>query len=116
MEAALRDLGVAESTLVDARAEFIRFTVSDLGNSAIGSPNIPMKLGEDAVREWKEIHGKRLDKSPDEIEEFLRRWGVLTPKRMMRVDDMRWLISHGDIRDREQYLRAHETVEWNSPD
>jgi hypothetical protein len=112
IEAALRELGVPEEKINEARSEMVRFTISDLGNAAMGTSRVPMHLGQDAVNEWQEVMQKGLEKTPDEIEAYLKKWNVLSVDRQQRIDDMRWVMAHQDIRDREQFLRAHDPVEW----
>lgn len=114
MEAKLRELGVGEDALREARSEFIRFTISDLGNSAMGVGRVPMHLGQEAINDWQEISRKGLQKTPGEIEDFLRKWGELTQERQLRIEEMRWVMEHQDIRDREQYLLAQDPVEWGA--
>lgn len=111
-EAALRELGVSEERIREARFDFVRFAASDLGSSAMGTGIVPVKLGQDAVREWQTVMGKGLRKTPDEIEAYLTKWGSLTPERQQRIDEMRWVLTNQDIRDRDQFLLAHRPVEW----
>lgn len=112
LEAALRDLGLGEEELREARSDFVRYTGSDLGSAALGAPNVPMHLGAEAIADWKSISHKGLEKTPDEIEAFLKKWESLTPERQQLIDDMRWVLEHQDVRDAEQYARAHERVKW----
>lgn len=108
----LRGVGVDDQELQQGRADFIRFTISDLGSSAMGAGRVPMHLGEEAIAEWHQIMAKGHEKAPEEIESYLQKHGELSADRQLRINDMRWLIKHGDIRDRDQYLRAHKPVEW----
>lgn len=113
IEAALRELGVSEDEIRNSRMEMIKFTASDLGGAAMASSTVPSKLGREAVKEWQSIMHKGLEKTPEEIEAFLKKWNVLTPERQIRIDDMRWVLEHHDIRDRDQFMRGHEPVEWD---
>lgn len=112
-EAALRDLGVAEADIIGARAEFLKFVVSDLGRTAMGSDRIPLHLGKDVEADWRAVTSKGLEKTPDDVEAFLRKWGQLTPARVLRIEDMRWIIENSDLRDREQYMRSKQPVAWH---
>jgi hypothetical protein len=111
-EDALRDLGVPEEALSHVRSDFVKFTVSDAGNSALGTNSLPSNLPPEGQSEWQAIRRKGLDKTPDEIESFLTKWEALTSERKTLLDDMRWMLEHRDIRDRAQFLRAHDAVEW----
>lgn len=114
VEERLRDLGVSESELVEVRSDLLRMTIRDLGNAALGGNITPMKLGNEAMAEWSALRKEGRNGSPDEVEGFLKKWGLLTPERQSRIDDMRWIIEHQDVRDREQFLRAHQEVPWDS--
>lgn len=111
LDAALRDMGVSEAELQDARSELVKMTILDLGNSALGLSKVPTKLGPQAVAEWQAIKRSQLHSSPDEVEAYLRKWDSLSPERQLRIDDMRWIIENRDIRDREQFMRAHDDLE-----
>lgn len=112
MEQALRELGVSEDSLREARRDFVKFVVSDAGFSALGTNEMPRGLAPEGQTEWRAIRDKGLEKSPDEIEAFLRKWRALTPERERLIDDMRWMLEHHDIRDRDQFIRAQTPVEW----
>lgn len=113
VEAALRDMGASEDELREARSDLVRLTILDLGNAALGNSRVPMKLGNEAVEEWQAIKREGRHASPDVIEAYLTKWNALTVDRQGRIEDMRWIIEHGDIRDREQYLRAHTEIVWD---
>jgi len=112
-EEALRHMGVSEEELKAARADLVNMTVRDLGNSALGQTYVPTKLGQEAVSEWQELKRTGRQAIPDEVEAYLRKWDALTPDREIRITDMRWVLEHDDIRDREQFLRAHAPIEWD---
>jgi hypothetical protein len=111
-EAALRELGVSEEELQEARSDLVQLTLYDLGSSATGGAYIPSALGSDAVREWREAKRVKAFSDPNAVEAWLSKWGVLNPARQERIADMRWILEHHDIRDADQYMRAHRPVEW----
>src|SRR3546814_16887394 len=78
------------SDVCSSDLDFLAFTISDLGNAALGQGYIPSYLGQAAVEEWRAIHKKGLNKTPDEIEAYLRKWNALSPERQERINDMRW--------------------------
>jgi hypothetical protein len=87
----------------------VKFAVSDAGLAALGTNEIP-KTGE-AVADWKAIRRKGLEKTPDEIEAFLKKWGWLTPERETLISDMRWMLENESIQNREQFLRIKKASE-----
>lgn len=111
VEAGLRSLGVSEDEIVSARTDFVRLTIGDAGLAATGGSYVPSKLGDDAVKDWHSLRDESRG-DPDAIEHFLSKWGALTPDRAARIEDMRWMIEHQDVRDSEQYMRAHTPVRW----
>lgn len=112
LEDALRGLGLSDNDLKTSRADFMRYTINDMGNAALGAGHLPTHLGNDAQVEWHAISNKGFAKTPDDIEAYLRKWNLLTPERQQRLDDMRWMIEHQDVKDEEQYARSHERVKW----
>lgn len=112
LELAMRDIGLNDDQLREARADFVLYTISDAGNAAMGRGRIPMHLGQGVESEWRSALEGGLDKDANKIEAFLRKWGQLTPERSNLLDDMRWMKQHGDIRDKAQYLRAIGEVPW----
>lgn len=108
VEAALIEIGIDEVALSEARSDFVRLTIRDAGNAALGLGRVPTKLGDEASSEWREVDRS----SPDEVEAFLQKWSVLTEEREERLSDMRWMIENQDVRDSDQYMRAHTAVEW----
>lgn len=116
-EAALRALGVEEPLIADARAEFVRFVAFDLGAGAMGGPSrLPLELQQPGLSDWYAVMNKEQSMTPDDVQAFLTKWDKLSPARLERVNDMRWVLDHGDIRDREQYLRSIIALEWKPAD
>ena len=112
LENALRGLGLTDDDLKASRADFIRYTVNDAGSAALGGGIVPSYLGQDALAEYHAISTKGLSKTPDDIEAYLRKWEALTEERQQRIDDMRWMIEHQDVKDSEMFARAHKRVKW----
>ena len=108
-------MGVSDEALHEARADLVRFIAFDLGHAAMGKVMVPTELGPQAVKEWQALMHKGLELTPDEVDGFLRKWDRLTPERQLRLDDMRWVLEHGDIRDREQFLRSQDELSWAAP-
>src|SRR3546814_12872974 len=73
------------SDVCSSDLDFLAFTISDLGNAALGQGYIPSYLGQAAVEEWRAIHKKGLNKTPDEIEAYLRKWNALSPEQIGRA-------------------------------
>jgi len=111
-EVALKAIGLGEDELREARSDFVRLTIRDAGLAAIGGGYVPRKLGNEAVSEWQSLSRDGVA-DPDQVEAYLRRWNSLTPERQAKIDDMRWMIEHQDVRDAEQYMRAHTEAKWN---
>lgn len=114
IESALTALGVAKEEISDARTELVRYTVFDAAHAALGRGRVPSSLGQGAIDEWKKLMDKGFDITPDDVEAYLTKWGALSTERSLLVADMRWMIENNDIRDREQYLRAQNSVEWGN--
>ena len=112
MESSLRDMGVSDEQMADARHEMLRYVISDLGSQAMGHGMVPTKAGKDAVADWQSVMGKGLAKSPDEIQAFLLKWNLMNPERAQRIEDMRWIAQNGRIRDHDQYRRSQIAVGW----
>ena len=112
VENGLRELGLEESEIAEARKELVTLTLRDLGSAAIGQGRLPMHLDEQARVEWHELNRSDSLSNPDAIASYLERWSELSPDRAQVIEDMRWIQEHGDIRDREQYMRAHRAIEW----
>ncbi|WP_432201194.1 hypothetical protein ACRAQ7_02955 [Erythrobacter sp. W53] len=108
LETSLVEIGVEAPELREARSDFVRLTIRDAGGSALGGGRIPTVLGEGAVSEWRQVDRG----NPDEVESFLIKWDVMNDEREDRISDMRWMIENEDVRDSEQYVRAHTDVEW----
>jgi hypothetical protein len=111
VETGLRELNVSEEEIVSARSDFVRLTIGDAGRAATGGGYVPLKLGQAAVDDWHALHREERG-NPDAVEGFLVKWNALTPERIERIRDMRWMIEHKDVRDSEQYMRAHTEVLW----
>ncbi len=111
-EAGLRAIGLSEDEVREARSDFVRLTVRDAGQAAIGGGYVPQKLGKIAVAEWQELTKDSVG-DPDAVEAFLIKWDALSPERLERIEDMRWMIKHQDVRDSEQYMRANSGVGWD---
>lgn len=113
IEQSLRKIGVSDDDLREARQDFVKLTVGDAAAAAMGGPRVPMHRGKIAVAEWQDVmKTSRFD--PDAIEEYLGKWEELNADREVRISDMRWMLEHGDVRDRDQYMRAHNEVPWPS--
>jgi hypothetical protein len=113
LETAMREMGVPESRIAEARQEFVGYAISDAGHMAMGHGHIPNVNGKFLEAEWREALGKFPNRDPDKIEGFLHRHGLINAERKKRVDDMRWMMKHGDVRDSEMYLRTQTPVPWN---
>ena len=110
VERGLKDLGATEDQLIEARSDFVQLTIRDAAIAATGGNRVPA-LGGSSDDEWRNLRGAhRVD--PDRVQEFLSRWGKLEPERLLRIEDMRWMIANRDVRDAEQYMRAHTPVPW----
>lgn len=112
LEAALREAGVDEASLKEARQDFVQFTVRDLAYCVMGGAYVPMNLGVEARREYDQIRKGDGFTNPDQLEQYLKKWNVLTPEREVRIADMRWLVDNGDVGDQEQYMRSQVPVPW----
>lgn len=110
VEAGLRELEIPEDEISEARSEFVRLTIRDAASAATGGSYVP-GLGGDSEREWRELQDAKVI-DPDAISAFLIRWNQLTPERVQRIEDIRWMMANNDVRDVEQYMRAHTSVPW----
>ena len=111
IEKSLRAIGVSEDDLLDARQDFVKLTIGDAASAALGGPRVPLHLAPEAVAEWHDRDSTNRE-DPDSIETYLKKWSELNEERKLRIADMRWMIEHGDVRDRDQYMRAHTEVPW----
>lgn len=114
IEQALRELDISEEILKDTLSDLVRITLLDAGNAATGGGYGPMHLPEAARNEWAMSRKAKTFADPDKLEAWLTEWDQVTPERKARIDDMRWMLAKGDIKDSEQYMRAHEPVPWPS--
>ena len=112
VESGLRELGLGEDEIAESRKELVSLTLRDLGSAAIGQGRLPMHLEEQARIDWHELNRSDALSNPDAIAFYLEKWGELSTARAQLIDDMRWIQEHGDIKDREQYMRAHRAIEW----
>lgn len=116
LEASLAGMGVAPETIKAARQELVRFTASDAGAMAMGSGRIPKVDGKYVEKDWREALGKHGDRDPDRIEAFLTGHDLMNEARQERINDMRWMIENGDVRDEAMYLRSQTRVPWGQGD
>ena len=110
VESGLRAIGASDENIVEARSDFVRLTVGDAAIAATGGVYVPA-LGPDAEKEWRSLRSESRS-DPDAVEAYLRKWEMLTPERLQRIGDMRWMLEHQDVQDSEQYMRAHTPVPW----
>ena len=110
VEQGLIELGLNEDQLIEARRDFVDLTIGDAGSAATGGNYVP-GLGDDSEADWRELRNSHR-KDPDAVEAFLKKWDRLDDHRIQRINDMRWMIEHRDVRDAEQYMRAHTHVPW----
>jgi hypothetical protein len=112
LEQALRDTGATDAELTDARTDFIHFTLRDYAYCILGGSYVPMHRGQEAVAEYHrhQKSGSFLD--PEFLEQWLTKWSELTAERKVLLDDMRWLKSNGDVKDREQFMRSQQPIKW----
>ena len=110
VENGLRQIGVSEDQIIDARSDFVRLTIGDAALAATGGNYVP-GLGPEIEVAWRKVREVPRD-DPDAIEEFLRSIDRLEPDRLQQLDDMRWMIENRDVRDVDQYMRAHKPVPW----
>jgi hypothetical protein len=106
-EAALRDLGVPPDKAKAIQVDLVRYAVLDLGRTILGY-ELPLHLNLEGSTEFHSLQQRGFDTSPNELEAFLNKWNMMTPAREQRLADMRWIIEHDDIRDRDQMLRSQE--------
>lgn len=106
--------GFSDTDLERVKWPFVEMTIKDAGLAAIGLGTVPGHLGQDATLEWQEVAKNRHD--PDRIEAYLRKWNSLSPDRIARIEDMRWMIEHRDIRDSNMYIRTKIGVGWDQGD
>lgn len=111
LESAMKDVGLSEDQIKDARQEFVRFTIIDAKYAAFGSHQVPSFLGHEAATEWTGLRsGDQLE--IDKIENFLNKWGLHSPERTQILEDVKWMLENQDVRDREQYLRSQRELPW----
>lgn len=116
LEASLVEMGAKPDTIFAARQEFVRFTASDAGAMALGSGRVPTVKGKMLEKEWRAAIGKHGERDPDVLEAFLMEHDLMTEERQIRIDDMRWMLAEGDVRDEEMYLRSQKRVPWGQGD
>ena len=112
LERSLRSMGVDECVIGEARSELVKYAIWDAASAALGGSQIATKDGEMLSVEWHAARGHFPDADPDRIESFLLQHELMNDDRRIRIDDMRWMIENGDIRDEDQFLRTQKAVEW----
>lgn len=113
-EAALREIGVSEDELKEARSDLVALTLSDLGRMVTGGSHVPTHLSKEAQEELRRLNETKRISEPAEVEAWLRKWDLLVPVRQSLIEDMRWIAEHQDIRDSAQYMRAHTPIDWEA--
>lgn len=113
MQRDLRAMGVAEEDLAAARAEFVEYAVRDAAQMAMGSGQIPSVGGTMLQSEWRAALDDPCNGGAERIEKFLNDHGLMNHERKLRIDDMRWMIEHGDVRDAAQFRRTLIPVPWD---
>lgn len=111
VEQGLKELGLSDEQLLEARRDFVNLTIGDAAIAATGGGYVP-GLGGDSEAEWRDLREKHR-RDPDAVEALLTKWGRLEPERLQRIEDMRWMIANQDVRDADQYMRAHKSVPWS---
>lgn len=110
IEAGLVELGLDENQIIEARSDVVRFTIRDAGSAATGG-NFVLQESQECESEWFELRRSGIE-NPDAVEAYLKRWDRLEPDRIQRIEDMRWMTTHRDVRDVAQYMRAQTAVPW----
>lgn len=112
LERSLREMGVSEESIGEARSELVKYAVWDAALCALGGSQVAKKDGRLLDKEWHAAVGTFPDADPDRIEAFLIKHDLMNEERQARVDDMRWMTEHNDIRDEDQFMRTQQPVEW----
>lgn len=112
VETSLRETGATDDDLKAAREEFLKFLVIDLVNCATGGSYIPSAHGPEVVAEYQAHNKTGAFRDPEFLAEWLEYRGLLTAERQMIIDDVRWILNHRDVRDREQYMRSKVPIAW----
>ncbi|WP_257543654.1 hypothetical protein [Sphingopyxis sp. DBS4] len=112
VENGLRELGITDDEIADAKIDFVSLTIRDAASAAMGGGYVPSRLGQEAITEWQQVM-RDCRSDPDAIEAYLSKWGELSPDRKIRIDDMRWMMTHRSVQDSAQYMRAHDPIKWD---
>ena len=105
LETSLRNLDIPEADIASARADVVKIALVDLEHAAAGGNHVPLDLPKDAQWVWASARHDGRFQDPDLLEQWLTQWGMLTDDRRKLIEDMRWIKTHGDFRDRDQFLR-----------
>lgn len=105
LEGALKEIGASNDELTAVRADFVNFTLIDLGHAVLGGSTAPLFLGQEAVEEWKRLRRQSVA-DPDAIAEWLSQHNLLTDSRVQMLNDMRWIRDNGDVQSEEQFMRC----------
>lgn len=112
LESALLKLGVDDALILEARSDLVRLTLYDMAHAILGGNYVPSHLAAPAREEWVSLRGAKPYPQPAAVRSWLERYGQTNEPRSIRLADMQWIIEHHDVRDSEQYMRAHTPVEW----
>lgn len=111
LDAHLGKMGVVPEVRKEIRGDSITSILYDFRNTILGGNFWQFtELGLEAQKEWRELRSSPII-DVAAIERWLVRWEIMTEDRRVRLEDMKWIIEHHDIRDRDQFLRSQHDVD-----
>lgn len=86
------------------------FIVFDYAHYILGGVIIPNRQDPQVQADWREVRGKGLMKiaTPDEIEAFLKKYGMLHEERRELLEDYRYFLKHQTHRRPDVWARREE--------
>jgi len=95
----LTQIGVPESDHVHVLADWHRFTKFDYAMAILGGSTIPQGFDDQTIQsEWKALRDIQHIPSPQQLTEFLEKWGLLDKARSEYIKDYEYYIEHGHHR------------------
>ncbi len=99
------------------QADWHRLIIGDYCLHILGSPELPRGISPEQTEEWKAIRrrGHTATVPPEEVENWLRSAGKLTPFRVALLEDYRYYLQHRKHR-RPEVWKQRDRWQWDDPD
>ena len=91
----LTQIGVPESETDSVLTDWYRFTEFDYAIGILGVSTIPQEFEDQSIQtEWKALRDFKNTPTPNQIKEFLNKWGLLDEERSEYIKDYEYYINN----------------------